>query len=137
MNAVKFYDSSIDDRVIEQIIPNIETAPEGYVLISDEQIAEHKENMADVLEAWKNLTPTQKIVNRQVVDISQDAEYLQGIKDDAIGSIMEEQVAELAQFDLTWTRNVILGKKTAAQFTTARAAIMADYNTRISEVENG
>lgn len=137
MNAIKFYDSSVDDRIIEQIQQNVEVAPEGFVLMSDEDLADYNESISDVLEVFKNLTPTQKIVNRQVVDISQDADYIQGIKDDAIGSIMEEQVAELAQFDLTWTRNVILGKKTSAQFNTARAAIITNYNTRISEVENG
>lgn len=73
-----------------------------------------------------------------------DDEFVGGIgdtyivtKEQEIGALYDEQIAVLTQFDITWSRNVVLGKKTAQQMETARATIIQSYTDRISEVQNG
>lgn len=76
-------------------------------------------------------------VNGEIVDLTTTPEYIQAQKDELIGSIMDEQVVVLTQFDITWSRNVVLGKKTMAQMETARDALRQSYIDRINEVQNG
>lgn len=112
------YTSTNYDLDTEQLIND------GYIDISDDLLC--------LIDSGKGL-----VQNGTIIDISNTVEYIQGQKDEQIENIMAEQVEILTQFDITWSRNVILGLKTAAQMSTARNAVKADYAQKISEVQNG
>ena len=61
-------------------------------------------------------------------------EYIQDQKDQKAEITMTEYLSALSQFDITWTRNVVLGKKTVAQMNTARSALIATWTQKLSEV---
>lgn len=77
------------------------------------------------------------LVENEVVCVEANQEYIQSQKDEQIGSIMDEQIAVLTQFDITWSRNVVFGKKTMEQMETARDTLRQSYIDRINEVQNG
>lgn len=73
----------------------------------------------------------------ELIDQRTNPDYIQAQKDTQIENITSEMVDVLTQFDISWSRNVTLGLKTAAQMKTARDAVKAEYTQKISEVENG
>lgn len=72
-------------------------------------------------------------VNGEFVD-NTDPQYIQDQKDNKTGTTMAEYLSALSQFDATWTRNVVLGKKTVTQMNTARTALIATWQQKLSEV---
>lgn len=72
-------------------------------------------------------------VNGEFVD-NTDPQYIQDQRDNKTEVTMTEYLSALSQFDITWTRNVVLGKKTVAQMNTARSALIATWTQKLSEV---
>ena len=63
-----------------------------------------------------------------------DPQYIQDQRDNKAEITMAEYLSALSQFDATWTRNVVLGKKTVTQMNTARSALIATWQQKLSEV---
>lgn len=67
-------------------------------------------------------------------DISQSSEYVNTQKQKRKAEINLEYVDKFNAFDIMWSRNFALGRKTAAQYNTARTALAAELATKLAEV---
>lgn len=67
-------------------------------------------------------------------EISNTAEYLEKQKQIKKSAINLEYVDKFNAFDIMWSRNVVLGKKTKAEYTTARLALVTELATKLAEV---
>lgn len=66
--------------------------------------------------------------------ITSDTAYIEDQKTKQKERINLEYVDKFNGFDIMWSRNVALGKKTNAQYTVARAALVSELVTKLSEV---
>jgi len=70
----------------------------------------------------------------QLEDISSNVDYITAQKNLRKSQLAKEYASKFSEFDTMWSRNVNLGKKTTAQYTTARSAMQAELLTKLSEV---
>lgn len=95
MLAVKFYDSSIDNRVPQEVISNVDVAPTGYSLYSEDDFKAYIDSIPDALDMFKNLKENEAIINRQVVDISETPEYIQKKQVEHVAKLQEDYMKKI------------------------------------------
>lgn len=70
----------------------------------------------------------------QYIDTIKDTpEYIAAQKAVRQDIISIEYTQKFQSFDVLWSKNVALGKKTSAQYTAARTALITELNTKLEE----